>query len=226
MTVRRLLVSIAVGGVMLTSAQTIGASVFTYDRELSWWVVSSLETATIFGGSQVKRIPLRTYVRCYTDRQSFEDPLTRAGETSAAARGIVAYYDGKGYVHMRADTCRQARAFVSGRTTAETAGAFHTLLHETLHRQGLRNERITECLAVVTTKYAGWLVHWNRIQDSSERAWAASEKYGDRAMLLALRASRQRIASHYQTDPRLCVGVVGDIGSWADVLFGYALRRR
>jgi len=39
------------------------------------------------------------------------------------------------------------RAFLAGRHTVYTAAAYSILLHEALHRQGVRDERITNCLA-------------------------------------------------------------------------------
>ncbi len=44
-------------------------------------------------------------------------------------------------------TCDNVRAFLSGRHTVYTAGAYAILLHEALHRQGVGIERLTSCLA-------------------------------------------------------------------------------
>ena len=41
----------------------------------------------------------------------------------------------------------QDRRVLQGRHTVYTAGAYAILLHEALHRQGVKNERITTCLS-------------------------------------------------------------------------------
>lgn len=88
---------------------------------------------------------LRVYVRCYRDKRTFERTFERRfGES---ARRVVAYYVGGGEVHLRNGTCENVRMFLRGRHTVYTAGAYAILLHEALHRQGVRNERITTCFA-------------------------------------------------------------------------------
>jgi hypothetical protein len=71
---------------------------------------------------------------------------------------VVAYYIGGGDVYLRSTTCDNVRAFVRGRHTVHTAAAYSILLHESLHRQGVRHERITTCLANDAVRWgAQWL---------------------------------------------------------------------
>jgi hypothetical protein len=193
---RALLALLVVAAVVPSAATTAGPG-FVYDRELSWWAVNSLELASVQSGSLRKRIPYRTYVRCYVDRESFERPLLVRGATGPETRRTIAYYDRRGYVHLRSGTCERARRFAAGTITQETAGAFTTLLHEALHRQGFRDENATECWAIASVKFGGWLARWNRIEGHDETAWLASERTGDRALVLAYRSSLASAAAEY-----------------------------
>jgi hypothetical protein len=98
--------------------------------------------------------------------------------------------------------------------TQETAGAFHTILHEAIHRQGIKSERTTEAFAITTMRTAGQMVEFGQHRyydgmtpDESEEAWYASEPAGDRAMRLAWQqsrdASRPRTRAHGPTS-RTC----------------------
>jgi hypothetical protein len=99
---------------------------------------------------------LRVYVRCYRDKHAFESTYERRSGESAT--WVVAYYAGRGDVHLRHGTCASVHAFFDGRRTVYTAGAFSILLHEALHRQGARNERTTTCLAIDAVRSgAEWL---------------------------------------------------------------------
>ena len=96
----------------------------------------------------MKQIPYRTYIRCYANAETFEAPLRREGAGREEVRTTIAYFAGKGIVNIRNGTCRRARLFANrALVTTETASAMSTILHETLHRQGIRDERITECFA-------------------------------------------------------------------------------
>ena len=79
-----------------------------------------------------------TYVRCYTDaewRRVARSPL------------VMGFYQGGSWIYVRDATCRNAVKVVKGQVNYTNAVAMSTLLHETIHRQGLRSEAITECLA-------------------------------------------------------------------------------
>lgn len=187
-----------------------------YDRDLSWWAVNTLELASEYTGSEKKQIPYRTYIRCYTSAASFEGPLLRDGASRSDARGTIAYYAGQGSVNIRNGTCRRARQFSKhALMTTETASAMSTILHETLHRQGVRAERITECFANDATKYAGWLAHWNSLAKRDDATWTASEAKGSRARDLAFAASKRWIAREYLMPKGECLRLTRSF-SWAE----------
>jgi hypothetical protein len=100
-------------------------------------------------------------VRCYRDRESFEITFERRFRRSASR--IVAYYAGGPVVHLRHGTCRSVRTFLRGRVTVLTAGAYAVLLHESLHRQGVTNERITTCFADEGVR---WGMRWYGFSDA------------------------------------------------------------
>ncbi len=137
--------------VVLACAVTTGiargapAQAHVYDRVLGTVARASLWQAASQEAQLSLRNVLRVYVRCYRDRQAFERTFERRfGEP---ARDVVAYYVGGGDVHLRNGTCQNVRTFLRGRHTVYTAGAYAVLLHEALHRQGVRNERVTTCFA-------------------------------------------------------------------------------
>jgi hypothetical protein len=169
------------------------------------WVKQALEQASIEQGTQRRRVPPNVYVRCYDDRWSFESVLLRMGAAPLDARLMVAYYvpsrHGGGdasTVNMRAGTCKLANEFVAGHVTQETAGAFKTLLHEALHRQGFHTEKTTELYAIASMQAAGELVALalnpdNAGSDPRGPFYAA----GERAKRLAWQQSRAWGARRY-----------------------------
>jgi hypothetical protein len=189
-----------------------------YDPDLAWWATASLETATEYTGSRRKVVPYRTYIRCYTSAAAFEAPLLADGTPFWDARDIIAYYPGRGgTVNLRAGTCARLRQFTGPRPlfSAATASAMATLLHETLHRQGLDDERITECYANEAVKYAAWLAHWNALRVQDDTTWSASERYALRAMDLAFAESARLVAVAYVMPKYRCLDLVRG-ASWAD----------
>jgi hypothetical protein len=144
--VTRLLLVACVGAVALAvGASDVSAQPYVYERELGALARGSLRWAVSEGARPPLRTILRVYVRCYRDRQSFERTFER--RFGVPAERVIAYYVGGGDVHLRSETCASIRAFVRGRHTVFTAAAYSVLLHEALHRQGLRDERTTNCLA-------------------------------------------------------------------------------
>ena len=140
---RGFLVSAVVIGALLTGSAH--ASNFAYDRELGFVARATLRQAT----EPEQRVPrnqvFRAYIRCYHSNESFE----RAFEDryGVPADRIIAYYGGGSDVYLRNTTCRNVHLFMRGQHTLETSASFSILLHEVLHRQGVRDERITTCLA-------------------------------------------------------------------------------
>jgi hypothetical protein len=201
---------VALAALAITTSATAasGSSAFTYDKDLRWWVQASLETVTHNQGTMIKRIPKSVYIRCYSDRWAFEEAMYRMGASPEEARYTIAYYLHPPYgngstINVRAGTCAQAREFVSGHVTQTSAGAFHTLLHEALHRQGFHSEKLTEAFAITTMHTAGQLVAYNQAYEVSaetaQELWERCSAKGDRAMWLAWQQSQQMIALNYHS---------------------------
>jgi hypothetical protein len=139
---KALLIAAVAVGAIVTSAAHAGRS-FVYDRELGTVARESLWRSVTprISRSQVERVS----VRCYRDKQAFERAFE--GRFGLSATRVIAYYAGGRDVHLRDGTCDNVRAFLTGRHTVYTAAAYAILLHEALHLQGVRNERVTTCLA-------------------------------------------------------------------------------
>jgi len=195
---------------------------FVYAPDIGWWVHQSLEMATEYTGSETKKVPLPTSIRCFTSDTPFEAGLRRDGDSVSEAHLTIAYYvDGTSYVNVRASTCRQVRQF-TGRDgkakpviTEYTAGAMSTVLHEALHRQGLGDEKLTECYGNSSTRYAGWLSWWQHTPDESDASWAAAEQWGNWAMKLAFQYSHHVVDESYEMPTSSCLALVKR-RSWAD----------
>ena len=152
---RLLLVAVVMSAVVTGVARSASDQAYVYDRQLGTVARVSLWRAASRDVAISLRKVLRVYVRCYRDQESFERAFERRfGES---ARRVVAYYVGGGDVHLRDGTCENVRAFLRGRRTVYTAGAYSILLHEALHRQGVRNERTTTCLANEAVR---WGAEW------------------------------------------------------------------
>jgi len=131
--------------VLVGTAPAAPGQAWVYDRQLGMVARETLWRALSEDSRIARRKVLRVYVRCYHDKESFERTFER--RFGASARRVIAYYVGGGDVHLRSGTCENVRAFLGGRHMVYTAAAYSILLHESLHRQGVRNERITTCLA-------------------------------------------------------------------------------
>jgi hypothetical protein len=141
----RLLVVVLVAGFAVLAGTARAQQAFTYDLRLGALARETLLEALAATGGGGRRPLDRLSVRCYLSRTAFESSFElRFG---VPARKVIAYYVGGPDVHLRSLTCENVRAFVGGRHTLFTAAAFAILLHESLHRQGLRNERLTTCFA-------------------------------------------------------------------------------
>lgn len=128
---------------------------YTYDRELGLLARAGLWRA-LPPEARVPRIEVRRpYVRCYTSRETFEGAFER--RFGVSGRSVIAYYAGGGDVHLRSLTCANVHSFASGRHTTFTSAAVSILLHESLHRQDLRDERLTTCFANEAVR---WVAEW------------------------------------------------------------------
>jgi hypothetical protein len=157
-----LVLALVTATVILVGAPPVrAADEFTYDpflataaRETLWQ--SASEDGRI---SRAKVLPVS--VRCYHGRHAFEQTFERRFGTSA--RRVVAYYAGGRDVHMRNGTCTNVHAFLAGRHTVLTAGATAILLHESLHRQRLLDERLSTCFANESVR---WGARWYGFSDA------------------------------------------------------------
>lgn len=144
--IRTFVVGVVVSGMAMAVAQGASAqAAFEYDPDLGAVARTSLRYAVSDRPRPAPGRVRRVYVRCYRDRESFERAFERRFRVPAAR--VVAYYTGGADVHLRGGTCANAHRFLAGRHTVLTAASFSVLLHESLHRQGLRDERVTNCLA-------------------------------------------------------------------------------
>lgn len=134
-------------GTVTALAGTAGAAspFYVYDGELGSIARETLWQAA-GEGAAIRRGEVHSIgVRCYRDKPAFEEIFER--RFGRSARRVVAYYAGGRDVHLRGVTCANVHLFFAGRNTVLTAGAYAILLHEALHRQGIRNERLTTCFA-------------------------------------------------------------------------------
>lgn len=152
-----MLVVVMASAALASAAQDASAQAsFVYDRELAAVARKSLRHADTDGRRPLLRDVRQLYVRCYRDQQSFERAFERRFGVPAAR--VIAYYAGGSEVHLRGGTCDNVRRFLGGRVTVLTAASYSVLLHEALHRQGLRDERVTNCLAIEAVRWgAEWL---------------------------------------------------------------------
>ena len=162
----RLLVAVVVVAVALVSAGTAQTQpTFGYDRMLGALARESLLAALPEEARPAGRLD-RLAVRCYLSKRAFERSFEQ--RFGISARKVIAYYSGGADVHLRALTCGNVRSFAAGRQTFFTAASFSVLLHEALHRHGLRSERLTTCFANEAVR---WGTEW--LGFSRERALRA-----------------------------------------------------
>ena len=142
----KLLAALLLAPVLLVAGNANAASPFyDYDERLSRIARETLWQAA-GEGTAIRRGRVESVgVRCYRDQRTFEDVFER--RFGAPADKVIAYYAGGRDIHLRVTTCANVHLFFDGLNTVRTAGAYGILLHEALHRQGLRNERITTCFA-------------------------------------------------------------------------------
>lgn len=102
-----------------------------------------LRLALLGNQDPYKRGYLNTYLRCWSDR----------GWKVAAegSDGLLGFYDPlvPAWIHARVATCNNAAKAARGELSPTTIVALGTILHETLHRQGIKREDHAACLAVV-----------------------------------------------------------------------------
>jgi hypothetical protein len=183
-----------VAGVVVVCAAVTGtayaAPPFAYDRELRLAARDALWQAVSDDRRLARTDVRRVYVRCYRSKKAFERVFEQRFGFSAAR--VIAYYAGGADVHLRDGTCDNVHAFLGGRHTVYTAGAYAILLHEALHRQGVQNERITTCLANDAVR---WGTTWLGLDETKAL----------RARNLALTFTRFFAPDHYRMGKPNCL---------------------
>src|SRR4029079_18917736 len=125
-----------------------------------------------------------TYVRCYTDAE---------WRRVARSPSIIGFYSGGDWIHARDATCRNAVKILKGEVSYTNAVALSTLLHETIHRQGLRSEGVTECLASWMTAHV--VLAWTQSLPKALRALGYSRRFA------------RRLEREYQTTDAECARI-------------------
>jgi hypothetical protein len=161
--VKQLALSVVSAAVIFAIApQVRAADEFAYDTMLATVARETLWQSASEDGRVAQATVLRVSVRCYHDRHAFEQTFERRFGTPA--RRVVAYYAGGRNVHLRNGTCTNVHAFLGGRHTVLTAGAIAILLHESLHRQRVLDERLTTCFANESVR---WGALWYGFADAT-----------------------------------------------------------
>jgi hypothetical protein len=196
------LAGLVVAAVSFAAAPAGAGTSYTYSNDLRWWVHNALESASMTE-THAKSVPLPVEVRCYTDAYSFAVGAYRRGIAPRQIPYIIAYYNGGNSIHMRAETCKEAERFTQGVYTAASVGAFSTLLHEALHRQGFRDEHTTEQYALAAMADAGRLVQYNVYiangASDEDAAYDATASTGDKVQQIAWHQSVRVVAPVYRT---------------------------
>ena len=130
---------------MSPSPAPLTQAAFAYDRELGLLARATLFRAVDGPTPILRNEVIRAYVRCYRDRDAFERVFERRFGFSGDR--VVAYYAGGSDLHLRNGTCANVQLFLAGRITDFTVASFAILLHEALHRQGVRSEKVATCYA-------------------------------------------------------------------------------
>ena len=144
-----------------TAHRASAATPYAYDA-----VLATLARETLWQAgrenSHLTRSDVRSVgVRCYRTSRSFDATFER--RFGGTPRQVVGYYAGGRDLNLRPEICANTRAFFRGEVTMRNAGAYAVLLHEALHRQGVRNERVTTCFADEAVR---WGMRWYGFGDA------------------------------------------------------------
>jgi hypothetical protein len=161
----RLPLCLVVATLLLTGTAGAARSDYDLDPRLGRIARESLWRAALGTGLRMGEVR-SVAARCYRTPRAFEDRFE--DRTGDPARKVVAYYAGGRALHLRPTTCANVRLLLDGLATVRTAGAFSVLLHEALHRQGLRDERLTTCFADDAVRWG--LVRLGRDEEAALRA--------------------------------------------------------
>ena len=198
---RPLLVVVAATVAVLASSGEAAPRTYDYDRWFATIARQSLWQSATDAGT--RRGDVRSVaVRCYHDKQSFEQSFEIRSE-EVPPRRVVAYYAGGRDLHLRNVTCANIGLFFQGRHTVLTAAAYSILLHEALHRQGLASERFTTCFANESVR---WGALW----------FGFSEAQALRARNLALTYTRRYAPKAYRMGKPNCLALTRET-EWTEL---------
>jgi hypothetical protein len=161
--VRRPSVLVAVAACILVAGIARGAPAqrpYAYDPVLATVAQETLWRAAAQHVRVSRAEVLSVGVRCYRDPEAFAATFRRRFGKSPGH--VVAYYAGGRDLNIRHKICVDTRAFFRGHVSVTTAGAYAVVLHESLHRQGVVNERITTCYADESVR---WGMRWYGFDD-------------------------------------------------------------
>ena len=194
------LAAVAAFGAPLASATATTS--YTYNPGLGGSIHMALEWASQENGAenlQPKQIAQPVEVRCYTSGAAFNEAALAIGEPASTLPTLVAYWDGGDTVHIRPLTCSQAERFAYGIITPLTAQAYETIVHEALHRQGFRDEHLTEKYALGSMWAAGMMVRNRTIYDEGRTpTYAQLDQAGRRAFYYAVAWNHYASSGRYR----------------------------
>lgn len=111
---------------------------------------------------------LNTYIRCYPDREW--------RELNDGDGGVLGFYDGGWWVHVRDATCTNAaKALNRGELSDTNVVALATIVHEAIHRQGVEAEATAECLASWLTAKA--VLDWTGSEAKARNAYRKARAF-------------------------------------------------
>jgi hypothetical protein len=124
-----------------------------------------------------------TYVRCYTDRGW--------RQASNHRPHLMGFYRHGSWINVRGRFCTNALKALKGQTNTTNVVALSTLMHETIHRQGVRDEAKTECLS-----------HW--MTAHGVKAWTGSERKALSALGRSAAFAKRSLPARYQMSNAAC----------------------
>jgi hypothetical protein len=204
--------SLALLGVIAATMVTTASAgpVAPYDMKLGVEARWALNAAKLKGSSFPTK---QVYVRCYRDDVTFNAAAAwRFGEDVSH---VWAYTLAKSKtVYMRGSQCGSAHDFIRKLrlSTTRTAkpwevGAYATLLHEALHVQGYKKERLTQCAAIDSLRWAAW---------ADDIPMREANRLGQ----MAFAWSARNVSQSYYENPSVCQAV-SKSADWTYGIPGY-----
>ena len=212
------LLSVIAAATMVPTARAAQvAPVAPYDMNLGVAARWALNAAKLNGNVFATR---QVYVRCYrSDNDFVAAAMWRFGEDLSY---VWAYTRRNSKtVYMRGPRCAAAHSFLrkvkanhAWSIQPSEVGAYATLLHEALHVQGYKDERLTECVANDTIRWA--TVGWYQGITRSSDGWLSSND-ANRLSRMAFDWSARMVARSYHSNPSVCQSLLSQ-ADWTGLL--------